>query len=156
MNGPEGAEEPQPDASPDRSPFAERVLREATRRGFTQAARSVVLGDGSAWIWNTARELFPDTTQILDRYHAKEALHRAAQAVFPSTGDGKPWVEQRCAELDGGRLRDLVHQLRPQPGSGPSRYPGEATIATATPTLPEQHRHHPSAGCIRLSVCVIL
>ena len=108
-----------PDASPDRSPFAERVLREATRRGFTQAARSVVLGDGSAWIWNTARELFPDTTQILDRYHAKEALHRAAQAVFPSTGDGKPWVEQRCAELDGGRLRDLVHQLRSHADASP-------------------------------------
>ena len=32
-----------PDASPNRSEFAERVLREATRRGFTEAARSVVL-----------------------------------------------------------------------------------------------------------------
>lgn len=101
------------DASPDRSDLAERVLRETTRRGFTEAARSVVLGDGSAWIWNTTRELFPQAIQILDRYHAKEALHRAAQAIFGTTPEGKSWAEQRCTELDEGRLRDIVHQLRP-------------------------------------------
>jgi transposase len=63
------------DTSPHRSDFAERVLREATRRGFPEASRCVMLGDGSLWIWNTARERFPQATQILDRYHAKEALH---------------------------------------------------------------------------------
>ena len=30
----------------------------------------MVLGDGSAWIWNSATELFPQATQILDRFHA--------------------------------------------------------------------------------------
>ena len=43
--------------------FAERVLREATRRNFTKAPRCAVLGDGSAWIWNTAKELFPQACQ---------------------------------------------------------------------------------------------
>jgi hypothetical protein len=100
-----------PDASPDRSDFAERVLREATRRGFNEAARCVVLGDGSTWIWNTARELYPQAIQILDRYHAKEALHRVAQAIFGTTPEAKPWAEQRCTELDEGRLRDIVRQL---------------------------------------------
>jgi len=42
-----------------------------------------VLGDGSTWIWNTARELFPRATQILDRYHAKEALLDEAIAKPP-------------------------------------------------------------------------
>lgn len=100
------------DASPDRSDFAERVLREATRRGFTEASRCVVLGDGSTWIWNTARELFPQATQILDRYHAKEALHRAAQSIFGATNQNKQWAMARCAELDDGKLRDIVHALR--------------------------------------------
>ena len=99
------------DTSPVRSDFAERVLREATRRSFTEASRCVVLGDGSAWIWNTARELFPQATQILDRYHAKEALHRAAQSIFGATGDSKPWATARCVELDDGKLRDIVHAL---------------------------------------------
>jgi hypothetical protein len=56
-----------PDTSLKRSDLADRVLREATRRGFSEAPRCVVLGDGSAWIWNTAAELFPQAIQILDR-----------------------------------------------------------------------------------------
>ena len=100
------------DTSPARSDFAERVWREATRRGFTEASRCAVLGDGSAWIWNTTRELFPQAAQILDRYHAKEALHRTAQSIFGVTGETKPWATARCEELDGGRLRDIVHALR--------------------------------------------
>ena len=36
------------DTNPERSDFAERVLREATRRSFTAAPRCAVLGDGAA------------------------------------------------------------------------------------------------------------
>ncbi len=100
------------DTSPDRSDFAERVLREATRRGFPQAPRCAVLGDGATWIWNTSRELFPQATQILDRYHAKEALHRAAQSIFGATSESQPWAMARCAELDEGKLHAVVHALR--------------------------------------------
>jgi hypothetical protein len=105
------------DTSPDRSDFAERVLREATRRGFTEAPRCVVLGDGAAWIWNTARELFPQATQILDRFHAKESLHRTAQSIFGATSEGKQWAAARCTELDDGRLHAIVHALRPHAAS---------------------------------------
>ena len=100
------------DTSPDRSPFAERVLRETTRRGFTEASHCVALGDGSTWIWNTTRELFPQATQILDRYHAKEALHRTAQLIFGTTSESKQWATARCTELDDGKLHDIVHALR--------------------------------------------
>jgi hypothetical protein len=103
-----------PDASPKRSDLAERVLREATRRSFTAAPRCVVLGDGSAWIWNTATELFPQAIQILDRYHVKETLHRTAQSIFGATSqESKPWATARCTELDDGKLSAIVHALRP-------------------------------------------
>ena len=102
------------DANPARSDFAERVLREATRRNFTKAPRCAVLGDGSAWIWNTAKELFPQAIQILDRYHVKETLHRTAQAIFGATSqEVKPWAMARCTELDDGRLSAILHELRP-------------------------------------------
>src|ERR1035437_6422828 len=102
---------------PDRSNFAERVLREATRRSFTEAPRCVVLGDGAAWIWNTARELFPQATQILDRFHAKEALHRTAQSILGATSEGKHWAAARCAELDDGKPHAIVHALQPHAAS---------------------------------------
>lgn len=107
-----------PDSSPKRSDLAERVLREATRRGFTEAPRCAVLGDGSAWIWNTTDELFPQAIQILDRFHVKQTLHRTAQSIFGATGDeAKAWATARCAELDDGKLRTIVHALRPHAGS---------------------------------------
>jgi len=106
------------DTSPTRSELAERVLREATRRGFTEAPRCVVLGDGSLWIWNTAKELFPQAIQILDRFHAKEALHRTAQAILGATDpQAKNWAVARCAELDDGKLRAIIRALRPYVGS---------------------------------------
>lgn len=106
-----------PDTSPRRSEFAERVLREATRRRFTEAPRCVVLGDGSPWIWNTATELFPQAIQILDRFHVKETLHRTAQSIFGATNEGKQWATARCAELDDGKLHTIVHALRPHSSS---------------------------------------
>ena len=88
------------DTSPERSPFAERVLREATRRGFPEAPRGVVLGDGSAWIWNTAQELFPQAIQILDRFHAKEHLSKVGKAIYGDSEPGKKWMQRRYDELD--------------------------------------------------------
>ena len=99
------------DTSPDLSDFAARVQREASRRGFTEAPRQVVLGDGSTWIWNTTAELFPQATQILDRFHAKEHLSQVGKAIYGDSSEGQSWIQARYDELDEGRLRSLVHAL---------------------------------------------
>jgi hypothetical protein len=104
-----------PDTSLDRSDFAERVLREATRRGFTEAPRSVVLGDGSAWIWNTAKELFPQAIQILDRFHAKQHLSDVGKIVHSANSEErKLWIQQRYDDLDEGRIETLLQALDQQ------------------------------------------
>ena len=99
------------DTSPDLSDFAARVQREASRRGFTEAPRQVVLGDGSTWIWNTTAELFPQATQILDRFHAKEHLSQVGKAVYGDSPEGQSWIQARYDELDEGRLKSLVQAL---------------------------------------------
>lgn len=76
-----------PDTSLQPSDLAERVLREATRRGFTEAPRYAVLGDGAVWVWNTTAELCPQAIQILDRFHVKETLHRTAQSIFGAASE---------------------------------------------------------------------
>ena len=88
-----------------------RVRREATRRGFTEAARPAVLGDGSVWIRNTAAELFPQATPILHRFHAKEHLSKVAKVVYGDSLEGKQWMDLRYEELDEGRLKSLVEAL---------------------------------------------
>ena len=100
------------DTSLDLSDFAARVQREASRRGFTEASRQAVLGDGSVWIWNTTTELFPQATQILDRFHAKEHLSEVGKVIYGDSPESKPWIQARYEELDQGHLKSLVHALR--------------------------------------------
>ena len=99
------------DTSPDLSDFAARVQREASRRGFSEAPRQVVLGDGAPWIWNTAMELFPQATQILDRFHVKEHLSQVGKVIYGDGPEGQPWIQARYDELDEGRLKSLVEAL---------------------------------------------
>jgi hypothetical protein len=109
-----------PDTAEYRSAFAERVLREATRRRFCEAPRQAIIGDGAPWIWNIAQELFPDAIQIVDRFHVKQTLHRTAQAIFGSTSQlGEQWATARCAELDEGKLHAIVRALRPHTAAFP-------------------------------------
>ena len=60
------------DTDPDPSEFAQRMRREAQRRGFPLARRRVILGDGANWIWRIAGEDHPGAIQIVDLWHAKE------------------------------------------------------------------------------------
>ena len=95
------------------SAFAQRVGREARRRGFDQAPRRVVLGDGAPWIWNLADELFPGAVQIVDLYHAKHHLSDVAKAIYgPGSDLARQWAKQRHQELDEGHLGSLLLALR--------------------------------------------
>jgi len=95
------------------SEFAQRVDREARRRGFDQAPHRVVLGDGAVWIWNMADELFPGAVQIVDLYHAKGYVSDVAKAIYGAGSDlAAHWAKQRRDDLDEGKLDDVLAALR--------------------------------------------
>lgn len=103
------------DTAATRSPFAQRVWREAARRRFCQAPRTAVLGDGAPWIWNIAEDQFPLAIQIVDRFHAKQHLSDLGKALYgPSTPRASQWAERRKEELDTGRFRALLTAIRRQ------------------------------------------
>ena len=92
--------------------FAQRVVREATRRGFAQAERRVILGDGALWIWNLADEHFPGATQIVDLFHAKGHLWDVAKALYGAGTDlAEQWAKVRRDQLDEGKIDDLLAAL---------------------------------------------
>ena len=98
-------------------PFAQRVEREAKRRGFDQAKRQVAIGDGAAWIWNTVSEQFPQAIQIVDLFHAKERLWEVAHAAYGKGSDlAAAWAHARGAELEAGRIETVLAALRCLPG----------------------------------------
>lgn len=97
------------------SAFTQRVLREASRRRFTQAARTVVIGDGAPWIWNIAQELFPRAIQIVDRFHVKQTLSGVAKAIYVAdSARAHQWARRRHDELDAGKFPDLLRAVRRQ------------------------------------------
>ena len=97
------------------SPFAQRVEREARRRGFDRAPRQAVLGDGAPWTWNLADEYFPGAIQVVDRFHAKEHLSEVAKALYGAPSDlGDAWAKARHDELDAGTLHRIVAALADQ------------------------------------------
>ena len=103
------------DTAAQRSPFAQRVWREATRRRFCQARRRVVLGDGAAWIWNIAGDQFPGAVQIVDRFHAKQHLSDLGKALYgPTSPQASHWADRRKGELDSGKFRILLAAIRRQ------------------------------------------
>jgi Uncharacterised protein family (UPF0236) len=94
------------------SEFAQRVDREAQRRGFDQALRRVALGDGAPWIWNLVAEQFPGAIQIVDLYHAKQHMFDVAKAIYGASSDlARQWATQRNDEIDAGDLDKVLAAL---------------------------------------------
>jgi len=94
------------------SDFALRVAREARRTGFENAHRQVIIGDGAKWIWALAYELFPHGIQIVDLYHALEAVSTVAKKLF---GVESKETEQRAQDwrelLEKGAIDELIGAL---------------------------------------------
>ena len=104
--------------------FGRRLYAEAWRRGWARAEKKVVLGDGADWIWNQAELHFPEATQIVDLYHAREHLWSLAAKLYANDSPAqKRWVLVRKDKLDDGRIERLVASLR--------------TVATSHPDLAE-------------------
>ena len=71
-------------------------------------------------IWNLSAEQFPGAIEIIDIYHAKQHLCDVAKAIYGARTDlAEQWAKDRRAELDAGRLRDLVAALRTQTETTP-------------------------------------
>ncbi|HUJ76023.1 MAG TPA: ISKra4 family transposase, partial [bacterium] len=93
--------------------FGKRIFLETWKRGWSRAAKKVVMGDGAEWIWNLAQEHFPDALQIVDLYHARQHLWEVARALFPTQeAEQRRWRMAQQHQLDEGRIEKLVRSLR--------------------------------------------
>jgi hypothetical protein len=98
--------------------LADLVKAEYLRRGGDHFRQVVALGDGAAWIWGMAGELYPHATHIVDIYHAREHLHDLASHLAFITPDPAAWLEDRNAELDAGDIQAIITAARQYPLAG--------------------------------------
>jgi hypothetical protein len=94
--------------------FGKRLYVEAWKRGWSRAEKKVVLGDGAEWIWNLAKEHFPDAIQIVDLFHARQHLWDLARLLHPTdTKRRNAWIGLHQKRwLDQGKIAKLVASLR--------------------------------------------
>ena len=93
-------------------PFGWMVSAEAMRRGFYEAAKKAIVGDGGNWIGPLAEMHFPGWVQVLDFLHL--LVHLYAVATSAHAGDAKAawrlyecWLRQAWA----GDVKELLAAL---------------------------------------------
>jgi hypothetical protein len=93
--------------------FGRRLYAEAAARGSAQ--KTVVLGDGAKWIWGLADEHFPEATQIVDIFHAKEHLCMLLKSLLPDTPERAQLKENLYLILESGDIPLLIEELSALP-----------------------------------------
>ena len=70
-------------------------------------------------IWNIATAKFPEATQIVDLFHAREHLHDLARSLEFMLGDQKQeWLAARLEDLDYGDIDGICAAARVYPLGG--------------------------------------
>jgi hypothetical protein len=88
-----------------------RLHWEALRQGLGRAKEMLVLGDGSKWIWNLAKDRWQDAYQGLDFYHGCQHLWELGRAVCGNEKATGPWVKQRLHRLRHGQHTAVLKEI---------------------------------------------
>jgi len=133
--------------------FGKRIYLEAWKRGWSRAAKKVVIGDGAEWIWNIADLHFPGAVQIVDLYHARQHLWDLARKLHPNQEvEQRRWMMIHQDMLDNGDVENLVVALRSNDSANPELAEAMRTTAhyfetnIARMRYPEFRRQHLFVG----------
>lgn len=89
-----------------------QLYREALARGLGQAQSVLVIADGALWIWNLAKDRFPNARQRLDLFHAEEHLWAVAHDLY---GHGTPealaWVKPLLQQVRDDQTLAVIASL---------------------------------------------
>lgn len=86
--------------------------------GFA-APTQTLLGDGAGWIWRFGDEALPEASDVLDRWHLRQARRRALRAALPETAERAPWSERLEALLEVGDVPGTLAVLAELAGVAP-------------------------------------
>ena len=95
--------------------FGWMVAAEATRRGFYQAPRRAIVGDGGNWIGPLGQQHFSGWVQVLDFVHLLGYLYAAAMAAHRGRAS-RAWAgyEQLLRAAWAGKVQEVQAALQEQ------------------------------------------
>jgi hypothetical protein len=122
--------------------FANLVKAEGIRRGAGHVRQMTVLGDGAAWIWGIATAKFPEATQVVDLFHAREHLHALARSLEFMLPDRKDeWLAARLEDLDYGDIGGIEAAVRKYPLEGIKKDETERELGYFLNNAPRMRYH---------------
>ncbi len=122
--------------------FAGLVEAEGIRRGAGHVRQFTILGDGAAWIWNIASSKFPEATQIVDLWHAREHLHDLARVLeFMLLDRKEDWLAARLGDLDHGDIDGICAAARAYPLAGVKKDEVDKALAYFENNAPRMRYH---------------
>jgi hypothetical protein len=93
--------------------FGSLVKAEGIRRGAGHVRQLTIIGDGTAWIWGIATGKFPEATQVVDLYHAREHLYSLTRSLeFMLLDRRDEWLAARLEDLDYGDIDGIETAVR--------------------------------------------
>jgi hypothetical protein len=124
------------------SVFAGLVKAEGIRRGADHVRQLTIIGDGAAWIWGIATAKFPEATQIVDLYHAREHVHDLARLLDFMLLDRKDeWLAARLEDLDYGYIDGIVTAARKFPLAGVKKDEMDTAVGYFENNAPRMRYH---------------
>jgi hypothetical protein len=95
-----------------RESFGEQFFKSFSYLVVEQPCQVVALGDGAHWIWEQVSLYYPDAIQILDFYHLSEYVWNVAREAFPDKDRQNTWVAEQLTALKESRAQDVLTGLR--------------------------------------------
>ena len=87
-----------------------RLHWEALRGGLGRARDTLVLGDGSAWIWKAKADRWQQARELLDFYHGSQHLWELGRAL-KGEAQAAAWVEPRLHQMRHGQEKKLLQEI---------------------------------------------
>ena len=126
--------------------FGTLMAAEGRRRGAGHIRQLTILGDGA--VWNLAGKHFPEATQIVDLFHAREHLHDRGKLLAFMLGDQHgDWLAERSGELDDGDIPALLSAARAFPLTGTKAEELDTALGYFQTNAPRmRYKHFRSCG----------
>ncbi|HTU07849.1 MAG TPA: ISKra4 family transposase [Trebonia sp.] len=122
--------------------FGSLVKAEGIRRGADHVRQFTIIGDGAAWIWGIATDKFPEATQIVDLYHAREHLHSLTRSLeFMLLDRRDEWLAARLEDLDYGDIEGIETAVRKYPLEGTKKDEAERELGYFLNNAPRMRYH---------------
>ncbi len=72
----------------------------------------IFVADGAKWIWKWVEVMYPESTQILDYYHASQHLCQWAEMAIKDELQKKNWIHAQCLWLLNNAVDTVIENIK--------------------------------------------